>query len=66
MNKQGDLGFKNLHVASLPNENLDMEIKSGQILEPKYIYGFKMPKDDDKIVWMPIIGKKFILLSSSL
>ena len=49
--------FKNLHVASLPNEKLDNGIVSEQILEPNYMYGFKRPVTEDKIVWIPIIGK---------
>lgn len=47
----------NIHVASLPDEILDKGIKSDQILEPSFIYGFNKPLSEDKFVWIPIIGK---------
>ena len=51
------LGFKNLHVASLPNENLDAEIISDEILPPSNMFGFDSYQSEDKLVWIPIIGK---------
>ncbi len=57
IDKQRELGFSNLHVASLPNELLDKEIISGQFLDPNFMYGFDRPSADDKFVWIPIIGK---------
>lgn len=57
LNQQNTLGYKNLHIASLPDEQLDSQIKSDQILAPKFMYGFKDYQSDDKLVWIPIIGK---------
>ena len=57
LTKQDQLKFKNLHVASLPDENLDNEIVSDQILPPNYMYGFNVPSTEDKLIWIPIIGK---------
>ncbi|MCK5542762.1 MAG: hypothetical protein KAI40_08705 [Desulfobacterales bacterium] len=53
-----NLNIKNIHIASLPNETLDLGIISDQILEPTFMYGFEKPSsDEEKYVWIPIIGK---------
>lgn len=58
VNEQRSLNFSNLHVASLPEELIDKEIASDQILEPSFLYGFNRPSmDDNRFVWVPIIGK---------
>ncbi len=57
IDRQKDLNFGNLHVASLPEQSLDKEIMSEQILEPNFLYGFYRPSPEDKFVWIPIIGK---------
>jgi hypothetical protein len=54
---QDTLGFKNLHVASMPIENLDSSIKANEILDPNFMYGFDFPSGEYKLVWIPIIGK---------
>lgn len=55
--KRTDLGFKNLHVASLPEEYLDRGIFSEENLDPGYMFGFERPQEGVKFVWIPIIGK---------
>jgi len=49
--------FRNLHVASLPEESLDRGIVSEENLDPSYMYGFDWPMGEVKFVWIPIIGK---------
>lgn len=55
--EQDMLNFRNLHVASLPDESLDSEIISDEILAPSNMYGFESFQSEDKLVWIPIIGK---------
>ena len=52
-----DFGFKNLHVASLPEEYLDRGIISEENLDPSFMFGFDQPPEGVKFVWIPIIGK---------
>lgn len=54
---QGDLEFKNLHIASMPIEDLDNSIKANETLDPNFMYGFDFPTGNEKLVWIPIIGK---------
>lgn len=54
---RADFGFKNLHVASLPEESLDRGIVSEENLDPSYMFGFDWPMEEVKFVWIPIIGK---------
>lgn len=57
IDKQRELGIDNIHMASLPHEELDIEIKSEERLEPNYIFSFERPTDEEKLVWIPVIGK---------
>jgi len=54
---QDNLGFRNLHVASMPIEELDNSIEANEILDPNFMYGFDFPSGQYKLVWIPIIGK---------
>lgn len=56
IDQQADLGYNNLHIASLPYDKLDKCIVSDQLLEPNFMYGFR-PERDYKYVWIPVVGK---------